>query len=124
MRFESKIHRRLFYEAVRNRNDAAPKVIAAIYLLTSQRHLWKKTKPYALTNDIKFMEMDQTGYSPDEYTLIDCAKDICLETRSISLLELANVNRFPPRLFTIIITALKISRTGVYTDNCKKGGPN
>lgn len=124
MNFASKVHRRLFNEAVRNRGGSDPKVLAAIYLLTAQRRLWSKVKTCVRKNDIKFTEMNQTGYTPDEYTLINCAKDICLRTRYMTVSELSDVRLISPRMYDVISTALKIARTGNYTGKRRKGGPN
>lgn len=124
MKFASKIHRRLFNEAIRNRGNADPRVLAAIYLLTAQRRLWSKVKPHVLKNDIRFADMNQTGYTPAEYTLINCAKDICLRTRYMTVSELSDVRLISPRMYDAISTAVKIARTGVYSGKRRKGGPN
>lgn len=124
MNFASKIHCQLFREAVKNRGDSDPKVLSAIYLLTAQRRLWNKVKPCVLKNDIKFTEMNQTGYTPDEYTLINCSKDICLRTRYMTVSELSDVRLISPRMYDVISTALKIARTGICSGKRRKGGPN
>ena len=124
MNFASKIHCQLFREAVKNRGDSDPKVLSAIYLLTAQRRLWSKVKPHVLKNEILFADMAHTGYTPSEYTLINCAKDICIGTQAVSLSELSNDRIISPQMYDLIITALRIARTGIYTGKRRKGGPN
>lgn len=124
MLFASKVHCQLFREAVKNRGDSDPKVLAAIYLLTAQRRLWGKVKPHVLKNDIKFEDIAHNGYAPNEYTLINCAKDIFLETHLVSVGELSNVQLIAPLMFDLIINAMQIARTGNYTGKRRKGGPN
>ena len=124
MNFASKIHCQLFREAVKNRGDSDPKVLSAINLLTAQRRLWGKVKPHVLKNEILFEDMAHTGCTPNEYILINCAKDICIGTQSVTLSELSNDRIISPQMYDLIITALKISRTGNYTGKRRKGGPN
>ena len=98
--------------------------MACNFISAAQRRLWSKVKTCVRKNDIKFTEMNQTGYTPDEYTLINCAKDICLRTRYLTVSELSDVRLISPRMCDVISTALKIARTGIYSGKRRKGGPN
>ena len=124
MYFANKIHSHLFREAVKNRGEADPKVLAAIYLLTAQKRLWSMAKPHVLKNEILFADMDRIGFTPNEYILVNCAKDICIGTQAVTLSELSNDRLISHQMYELIITALKIARTGSCTGKRRKGGPN
>lgn len=69
MRFASKVHRRLFNEATRNRTDASYAMMVALFLLSAERGLWNKVRPFIERNRILFDEITLSNCSGITYLL-------------------------------------------------------
>lgn len=113
MIYKSHIHRRIFKQAVRERNTTDRIFQAVLLLLTANRALWNRVKFHVTKDVIRFENFPMNNCTEEEYTLFCCAKDLYTGTRHISVSDLADANVVSAELFRIICSAMTIARYGI-----------
>ena len=131
-RLEDKLHTavRLFRgslwlnEAHRQRMDALkvreccrrhcdnPAYLAAIYLLTADTNIARRTASCFCRDGIMFNHATTKGISPHGYTLLSAARDIYAGGDGIALTDLADEDIIDTQAFCLIVNALLIARFG------------
>jgi len=110
MRYTSPRHERLFCNLAHGK-DHSSHTLAAIYLLTARRKLWKKWQ-HAVTNrgiDWHFGHNIDTG--DDGYHLECVARSLASSSAmQVSLRDLADSINYPDSMLRLVITALWIAR--------------
>lgn len=86
--------------------------LSALYLLTADNGLWSKAKHHSKPNTIDFESIRIGGGSVESYVLFKTAQDLCCGTNRITVSEIADKEIISDKLFTVICTAMMISRHG------------
>ena len=107
-------HNRLGY--IKSRNT--PSYYAALYLLTSNNALYRRTANCFLSSGIDFSYAVLRGIPPHNYTLLYAAKGLFHE-KGITESELADPEVVDDEAFRLIINALLIAKYGTATFNLK-----
>lgn len=113
MNFRNEKHHQVFDEAIRKFNKKNFALVAAIYLLTAEHKLWMQIKCFIERNEIKFDSFKPRDSSENGYTLLCCAKDLYLETKHITISDLADTELVAPKMFALICNAMAIRRFGL-----------
>lgn len=121
--FRSEVHRKAFLNAIENIDPDNKVVIAALYLLTADRILWKQASRFVNGSHIDFEHIKAVNNSTDSYALLCVAKDFCLGTKHISVSELADEDIIRNRIFLLICHAMLIRRYG-YNEPLYADTPN
>ena len=87
--------------------------MAAVYLLTANAQLWRKTVRYVYRNYIDFRQIRLSDCTIREYTLFCAAKDLYLGTDKLIVSDLADIELISPRIFDVICNAMAIRRFGI-----------
>lgn len=113
MIYKKEKHKRIFKETIEkvNQNNAA--LLSALYLLTADFNLWKRTKPHIRKNRIDFHTIRLNGINEKGYTLFCVAKDLYLGTKYLTISDLADTELISPDMFGIICNAMTIRRFGM-----------
>ena len=109
-------HNRLGY--IKSRNT--PSYYAALYLLTSNDNIYRRTANCFLSGGINFSYAVLRGISPHNYTLLYAAKGLFHE-KGITESELADPEVVDDAAFRLIINALLIAKYGTAAFNLKGG---
>lgn len=113
MRFQTNRHKQIFEEYLLNLRKPTKKAVAVLYLLTSDKNLWLKTKHHLSGNgkmDIKAIRLEDV--SPDGYALWKAAKELQTGERQISLSDLADKSVISENVFRLIVQAVTVARFG------------
>lgn len=113
MIFQSNRHRQIFEAERLNLRKPGKKALAVLYLLTADKALWQKTKPFLTDNgkvDLKGVHLG--AISTDSYALWKAAKEIQTGEKQISLCELADNGVVSDNAFRLIVKAVTIARYG------------
>ena len=86
--------------------------LAAMYLLTAQKDIARRTADCFWRNKIDFSLADTRNISPHGYTLLSAARDIYANGDGITLNDLACDEVIDPIAFRLIVNALHIARSG------------
>lgn len=121
--FRSEVHRKAFLKAIENIDPDNKVVIAALYLLTADRILWKQASRFVNGSHIDFEHIKAVNNSTDSYALLCVAKDFCLGTKHITVSELADEDIIRNRIFLLICHAMLIRRYG-YNEPLYADTPN
>ncbi len=113
MRYKSVRHRDRFAEAIRKKDKKDFRLIAALYLLTSDIRLWNLAKQYVFRTGIDFENIRLPNIHPNGYTLFCCAKDLYLGTNHLPIADLTDCDLIPNKLFGVISNAMGICRYGL-----------
>ena len=97
-------------EAVDNRQ------LAALYLLSSNRHLWVVTGCAFTKEGIKWHYIRMDNLAPDDYVLLQTAKAITDMLPRIGVDELADEAIVSDEVFCHVFAALRIARNGANQD--------
>ena len=112
MGFRNNNHRTVFKEmAAKLVSDNA--LLAAVYLLTSDRKLWGDAEGCILKNEICFDDMRCGKYSCGAYVLLCAAKDLYLGTQYVNISDLADSSLVPTEIFALACNAMTIRRFGI-----------
>ena len=120
MKFRNDSHLRAFKDAsdkIDCKNYAA---LSALYLLTVDHKLWQITKNHIERNRICFEQVRLKGIDENTYALYCAAKDLLLDTKLLSISDLADKSLISPMLFGLICNAMTIRRYGA--EFLKKAG--
>lgn len=113
MNYRNEIHQSTFTKAAENAKRTDNALMAALYLLTADTRLWPAAKDIVERDRIHLDRFHPKGCSPNEYTLLCAAKDLYLGTNHMTLIDLADSELVPPKLFALICNAMAIRRYGV-----------
>ena len=89
-----------------------PAYVAAIYLLTADMDIAKRTASCFCRDGIMFSLAMTKGISPHGYTLLSAARDIYEDGDGIALTDLADEDIIDTQAFCLIVNALLIARYG------------
>lgn len=90
---------------------------AALYLLSSDRHLWVMTGCAFTTEGIKWHYIRMDNLAPDDYVLLQTAKAITDMLPRIGVDELADEAIVSDEVFCHVFAALRIARNGAIQDD-------
>ena len=112
MLFSNDRHRQAF-EAQRQRlRRPGKEALAVLYLLTADKNLWQKTKPFLSGSTLDWKRVRLGEISADAYTLWKAAKELQTGEEQISLCELADSGIISDNAFRLIVQAVTIARFG------------
>ena len=118
MIFQNNRHRQIFEAERLNLRKPGKKALAVLYLLTADKALWQKTKPF-LTRygriDLKGVSLGDI--STDGYALWKAVKELQTGEKQISLGELADSGIVSDNAFRLIVQAGTIARFGAAVFN-------
>lgn len=101
------------YYAGHNRKRDTNEYFAALYLLSADRDLYRRTMSCHNRSTIRFEKAHRRGISTRGYTLLGAAKTIYLGTNDLTPEDLTNTEIIDTDTFRLIINALLIVRYGV-----------
>ena len=113
MIFQNNRHKQIFEAERLSMRKPGKKALAVLYLLTADKALWQKTKPFLTDNgkvDLKGVHLG--AISTDGYALWKAAKEIQTGEKQISLYELADNGVVSDNAFRLIVKAGTIARYG------------
>lgn len=113
MIFQSNRHKQIFEAERLNLRKPGKKALAVLYLLTADKALWQKTKPFLTDNgkvDLKGVHLG--AISTDGYALWKAVKELQTGEKQISLCELADSGIISDNAFRLIVQAVTIARYG------------
>ena len=113
MRYKNEKHQSEFEDAIRKKDKKDYAMMAALYLLTADLHLWNLSKRHVGKISINFADIRLKNIHENGYALFCCAKDLCLGTKHLTVSDLADTDLIPPKLFELICNAMAIRRYGV-----------
>ena len=124
MRYASPKHERLYRNITRGR-DYPAKTLAALYLLTAKRKLWKSFCKTVNNQGIEWAASRNIETGWDGFHLERAALSLYKPTaQQVPLHDLTDPAEYPQELLRLVITAIWISRNDPKTTReiiCKKG---
>lgn len=118
MIFQSNRHKQTFETERLHLRKPTKKALAVLYLLTADKGLWQKTKPFLTSNgriDLKGVRLEEV--STDSYALWKAVKELQTGEKQISLCELADSNIVSDHAFRLIVQAVTIAHFGAVIFN-------
>lgn len=118
MIFQSNRHKQTFETERLHLRKPTKKALAVLYLLTADKGLWQKTKPFLTSNgriDLKGVHLEEV--STDSYALWKAVKELQTGEKQISLCELADSNIVSDHAFRLIVQAVTIAHFGAVIFN-------
>lgn len=94
------------------RKRSTPAYYAAMYLLTANEDLYRRSKGCFCKQGIRFDGADLRGIPPHDFTLFSAARDIYTDSSGTMVSDLANTEVVDPVAFSLIVNALLIARYG------------
>ena len=88
------------------------KSLAAIFLLSADRELWRRAKKAIDKKKIFFDRIDKKGLGTYAFALLHLASDICDGTQYVSLRDLADPYLISDLTYMLIVEAIAICRDG------------
>lgn len=86
---------------------------AAVFLLTSDAFLWKKSKDCIGQSSIRFNDIRIHGVDLDGYAIFHTARDLYHGTDHIAISELSDPELINNKLLRLIINAFLVRRHGI-----------
>ena len=118
MIFQSNRHKQIFETERLNLRNPGKKALAVLYLMTADKALWQKTKPFLSGNgrfDLKGVHLGDV--STDSYALWKAIKELQTGEKQISLCELADSGIVSDNAFRLIVQAVTIAHFGAAVFN-------
>ena len=110
MHYASPKHERLYKNIIRGKEYPA-KTLAALYLLTANRKLWKSFCKAVNNNGIEWEAGRGIDTGWEGYYLEQAAKSIAgKDNLQVTLHDLLDYKDYPHELFRLVVTALLIAR--------------
>ena len=112
----NEIHQLVFEEAIHGRDHSDWELMAAIYLLTADYHLWRIMRRFVVKNDIRFDLVSLPSMSERRYLLYRTARDLYSydEERSfLSIRDLSDLRIMSNAMYDLISTGIAIRRFGL-----------
>lgn len=114
MIYRDERHQRTFEkELTLHPETANRKLLAALYLLTSDGSLWNQVRDQVTIRKIYVEEMRPKNLNGTSYVYFAAAKDILSGTRNIQLMEIADPALLSMKSYMILCTALAIRTFGL-----------
>ena len=121
-------HRRYFLRLLEGHRGKIMKrnnrYLAAVFLLSSDRKLWKRVKHEVTDQGILFESIFIKGFTEDQYTLFFMAKDIYTGERFVQDEELADPEIVSDELYSLIVNAFLLAAGGIELLNFMEGTIN
>mgnify|MGYP001392018278 CR=1 FL=1 len=115
IKFISALHRKTFTEFitanVKNPYLSRNEYIAAVFLLSADKFLWKRARSAFTGYSVNFKSIDITGITTEGYALFTAAKEI--GGVDISLHELCDVNLIDDSTVMTIFAGVILFRNGI-----------
>ena len=113
MYFRNRIHEQIYLDSLQNNPfRCTEQYLAALYILTSDKLLWRISKAKVKAKKIRFNAIKVYGTASIQYILVKVASDLYRDTAYSSYKELCDKNLITDRYFELIITAMHIRRYG------------
>ena len=115
MIYHNEIHQLVFEEAIHGRDRSDWELMAALYLLTADHHLWRIMRRFVVKNDIRFDLVSLPSMSERGYLLYRTARDLYSdEERSfLSIRDLSDLHIMSNVMYDLISTGIAIRRFGL-----------
>lgn len=113
MIFQNNRHKQIFETERLYLRKPSKKALSVLYLLTADKALWQKTKPFLTGNgkvDLKGVHLGDV--STDSYALWKAVKELQTGEKQISLCELADRGIVSDNAFRLIVQAVSIAHFG------------
>ena len=116
-KFKSAGHRKTFTEFipanVHNPYSSRNEYVAAVFLLSADKFLWKRARSALTGYSVNFKSLDITGISTESYALFTAAKAVYHGSVDISLHELCDVNLIDNSTVMTIFAGVMLFRDGI-----------
>jgi len=113
MYYKNKTHQIIFEEQVNGNPCKCPnEYLAALYLLTADRDLWRAAKYEIERKVIDFSKIRPKEYTTNNYTVFIVAKDIYDGETHITLKGICDRYLVSDKQFDLFVTAIHICRLG------------
>ena len=86
--------------------------LAAVFLLSAEKELWRRTKKAIKKKKICFEEIEKAGLSAYAFALYHIAHDIYNGTHYVILKDLGDEYLISDKTFDMAVSALEIARNG------------
>ena len=117
IKFKSTAHRKTFIDFittnVKNPYLSRNEYVAAVFLLSADRFLWKKARGALTGYSVNFKSLDIAGISTEGYALFTAAKAIYHGSADISINELGDVNLIDDSIAVTIFAGIMLFRNGI-----------
>lgn len=117
IKFKNSLHRKYFTEFisenVENPYASRNEFIAAVFLLSADKFLWKRSATALTGYSVNFDSINLSGISTEGYALFKAAKGIYLGNIDISLNELCDRNLIDDATLMTIFTGVILLRNGI-----------
>ena len=117
IKFKSALHRKTFTEFiaanVHSPYNSRNEYIAAVFLLSADKFLWKKVRGALTGYSVNFKSLDIAGISTEGYALFTAAKAIYRGGVDISLHELCDANLIDDSTVMTIFAGVMLFRNGI-----------
>lgn len=117
IKFKSSLHRKYFTEFisgnVENPYASRNEFIAAVFLLSADKFLWKRSASALTGYSVNFDSINLSGISTEGYALFTAAKGIYRGGVDISLNELCDRNLIDDAVLMTIFAGVMLLRNGI-----------
>lgn len=117
IKFKSALHRKMFTEFitanVKNPYLSRNEYIAAVFLLSADKFLWKRARSAFTGYSVNFKSIDITGITTEGYALFTAAKAVYHGSADISLNELCDANLIDDSTVMTIFAGVMLFRDGI-----------
>ena len=105
-------HQRRMERMMKHRRQNTPAYYSAMYLLTADEDLCRRTKGCFCKHGIEFDKADLRNVAPHAFTLFSAARDIYTDSSGTMVSDLANTEVVDTLAFSLIVNALLVARYG------------
>lgn len=117
LKFRNSLHRKTFtgfiFENVKNPYYSRNEYVAAVFLLSADKSLWRRSQSALTGHSVDFGNIDLTGISTDGYALFKAAKSVYNGSADISLNELCDIDLIGEDTFHTIFSGALLLRNGI-----------
>ncbi len=123
IKFKSDFHRKAFLsfvsEKVKNPYLSRSEYIAAVFLLSADKFLWKCSESALTGYSVNFENLNLNGVSTEGYALFKAAKAVYSGDSDITITELCDLNLVDDQTAVTIFSGIMLSRNGIGLLNWK-----
>jgi hypothetical protein len=123
IKFKSPSHKKAFTEFiavnVNNPYCSRYEYIAAVFLLSADKFLWKHSQNALTSYSVNFDNLNLSGISTEGYALFTAAKAMYNGGADISLNELCDVNLIDDSIVVTVFAGIMLRRNGIGMLNWK-----
>ena len=117
IKFKSTAHRKTFIDFittnVKNPYLSSNEYVAAVFLLSADRFLWKKARGALTGYSVNFKSIDITGITTEGYALFTAAKAVYHGSADISLHELCDADLIDDSTVMTIFAGVMLFRNSI-----------